>query len=103
MSVPPPPTNGRRAYPASVPARFLPTHPVQGKDLWLQGMITLETLYVEYRADVHVFDHLVHERFSYHVSGVRTLTGKAGEGKGREGRLSAGEGAGSARSFLDLH
>ncbi|CAM9682798.1 unnamed protein product, partial [Ectocarpus sp. 8 AP-2014] len=38
---------------------------LQGKDLWLQGMITLETLYVEYRADVHVFDHLVHERFSY--------------------------------------
>eukprot|EP00752_Nemacystus_decipiens_P001585 g1546.t1 len=38
---------------------------LQGKDLWLQGMITLETLFVEYRADVHVFDHLVHERFHY--------------------------------------
>ncbi|CAM9293643.1 unnamed protein product [Pylaiella littoralis] len=38
---------------------------LQGKDLWLQGMITLDTLYVEYRADVHVFDHLVHERFHY--------------------------------------
>ena len=40
----------------------------QGKDLWLQGMITLETVYVEYRADVHVFDHHVHERFHYQVS-----------------------------------
>lgn len=40
---------------------------LQGKDLWLQGMITLETVYVEYRADVHVFDHLVHERFHYQV------------------------------------
>lgn len=41
---------------------------LQGKDLWLQGMINLETVYVEYRADVHVFDHLVHERFHYQVT-----------------------------------
>ena len=41
---------------------------LQGKDLWLQGMITLETVYVEYRADVHVFDHHVHERFHYQVN-----------------------------------
>lgn len=39
----------------------------QGKDLWLQGMISVDTVYVEYRADVHVFDHLVLERFHYQV------------------------------------
>lgn len=44
----------------------------KGSDLWLQGMITLETLFVEYRADVHVFDHLVHERFHYQVRDRRS-------------------------------
>ncbi|CAM9111146.1 unnamed protein product [Choristocarpus tenellus] len=38
---------------------------LQGKDLWLQGMLTLETVYLEFKADVHIFDHFVHERYHY--------------------------------------
>ena len=57
----------------------------QGKDLWLQGMITLETLFVEYRADVHVFDHLVHERFHYQVRCIRAYLHPADTGGGFSG------------------
>jgi CRP-like cAMP-binding protein len=38
---------------------------LQGKDLWLQGQLNFETVYVEFKADVHIFDHLVWERYHY--------------------------------------
>ncbi|KAG5176578.1 hypothetical protein JKP88DRAFT_269211 [Tribonema minus] len=38
---------------------------LQGRDLWLQGQITLESVFLEFKADVTVFDHLVWERVHY--------------------------------------
>ncbi|CAM9316858.1 unnamed protein product [Chrysoparadoxa australica] len=38
---------------------------LQGVDLWLQGNLTMSTVYLEFRAESHVFDHMVHERYHY--------------------------------------
>jgi hypothetical protein len=38
---------------------------LQGRDLWLQGQVTLDTVFLEFKADVAVFDHLVWERIHY--------------------------------------